>query len=558
MALDILIKGGTIIDGSGRPRYRGDVGISGDRVTAVGVVDEPAARVIDADGRFVTPGFIDGHTHLDAQLFWDPLGTSPAWHGVTSAVMGNCGFTLAPGRASGADLVIRSIERAEDMSRRAIELGVDWTWESYPDYLDAVERLHKGINIAGYVGHSAIRTYVMGERAYSEEASESDVERMRDAVRASISAGAIGFSTSRSPAHTTYGDDPVASRVASWSEVEALVDVMRELGTGIFQLALESRNSEDRLDFLSRLSDLAIASGRLTTFFVRDDKDLATLADTNRRGGRAVGQMNIKSVESVMNFQTVTPFDQLPAWKEFSALPLAEKRHRLSDVGARQRLVDAAINGHYITPVNAEPRPPDYESMIVLTSIEGSNESVATVAARRGVHPVELMVDLALETDFEQFFVQPITTQPEDKTYEELSDPNTVIAGSDAGAHLSQIMDSAIPTMLLSQWVRDRQRLTFEEAVRKLTSDIAQTWGLQNRGRIEEGFQADVVVFDPETIAPCLPKLQWDLPDGGPRLVQRAVGIDTVLVNGQISFEHGESTGARAGRLLRGGSVGKA
>ncbi|MCU1363639.1 MAG: hypothetical protein JWM55_1467 [Acidimicrobiaceae bacterium] len=558
MALDVLIKGGTIIDGSGRPRYRGDVGISGEKVTAVGVVNEPAARVIDADGRFVAPGFIDGHTHLDAQLFWDSLGTSPAWHGVTSAVMGNCGFTLAPGRASGADLVIRSIERAEDIARRAIELGVDWTWESYADYLDAVDRLPKGINIAGYVGHSAIRTYVMGERAYHEEANESDVEHMRNAVRASMSAGAIGFSTSRSPAHTTFGDDPVASRLASWSEVEALVDVMRELGTGVFQLAVESRNNEDRLDFLSRLSGLAIASGRPTTFFVRDDRDLAMLADTKRRGGRAVGQMNIKNPESVMNFQTITPFHQLPEWREFGELPLGEKRQRLSDVDARQRLVDAAINGHYVTKVNAEPRPPDYESMIVLTSMEGPNESVATVAARRGVSPVEAMVDLVLETDFEQFFVQPLATQTEDETYGALTDPNTVIAGSDAGAHISQIMDSAIPTILLSRWVRDKQRLTFEEAVRKLTSDIAQTWGLQNRGRLEEGFQADVVIFDPETVAPCMPKLQWDLPDGGPRLVQRAVGIDTVLVNGQVSFEDGELTGALAGRLLRGGSVGEA
>ena len=264
MPYDLVIKNGTVIDGSGLPRYRADVAVRHGRIAAIGRIREAAREVIDADGQVVTPGFVDGHTHMDAQVFWDPLGTCSCWHGVTTVVMGNCGFTLAPCGKPERYLVVRNLERAEDIAAEAMDAGIDWTWTTFPEFLDRVEGLPKGINYAGYIGHSALRTYVMGERAFEKEAGEDDLRAMERELRDAIRAGAIGFTTSRSPSHETPDRRPVASRLASWDEVRRLVGVMGDMNAGVFELAGERAGGDpERLrDYHVRLRDLAVETGR--------------------------------------------------------------------------------------------------------------------------------------------------------------------------------------------------------------------------------------------------------------------------------------------------------
>ena len=565
MAYDLLVKNGWVVDGSGRPRYRADVGVAGGRIVAIGRIRESAREVIDAEDRVVSPGFVDGHTHMDAQVFWDPLGTCSSWHGVTSVVMGNCGFTLAPCAKADRHLVVRNLERAEDIAAEAMDAGIDWTWTTFAEFLDAVEALPKGINYAGYLGHSALRTYVMGERAFEKAASEDDLEAMSRELRDGLRAGAIGFTTSRSPSHETPDRRPVASRLATWDEVRRLVGVMGEMGAGIFELAGEAvgRTAAD-LDGLreyhTRLRDLAVETGRPITWglFSRREapdiwcKYLDLLEETAAAGGRMFAQVHSRALAVVLSFKTNLPFDRLPVWRELRALPLAEQRTRLHDPELRRRLVEAARERDERRAIGAEARPAAYEWIFVMDTAEGPHRSVAEVARERGVDPVEVMIDLALEKDLERFFLQPIANEDQDHALELIKHPRTVVTFSDSGAHVSQIMDASLQTHLLAHWVRAKHALTLEQAVRMLSFDTATAWGFADRGLIREGFAADLVVFDPDTIAPEMPDVVRDLPAGARRLVQRARGIAATVVNGEVLLRDGKHTGALPGRLLRG------
>jgi N-acyl-D-aspartate/D-glutamate deacylase len=564
MAYDLVIRNGTVIDGTGAPGFRADVGIVGDRIATVGVIDEPGATEIDADGHVVTPGFVDGHTHLDAQICWDPLGTPVSSHGVTTVVMGNCGFTLAPCREPEAYLALRSLERAEDMSAEVLATGVQWRWETYREYLDAVEALPKGINYAGYVGHSALRTYVMGERAFSEPATDDDITAMRGELDDALRAGAVGFTTSRSPNHETSDDRPVASRLADWSEIERLVGVLGELGTGVFELANEQHeNVADRDDYYRRLRDLAVGTGRPVTFIVaatranpdRASSMLDNLDATAAAGGTMVGQTHVREFQAVLSFKTRMPFDRLPEWNELRSLPLDAQRAAFQDPEVRARLVDAAGRGGYARAIGAEVRAPEYAWIRVFDTPIPPYRTVTEVAAERRVDPALAMVDLALEHDFDQFFLQAFGNEVEDEVLTMLRHPHTIVATSDTGAHVSQIMDSSIPTHLLAYWVREREAITLEAAIRKMTSEPARLWGFTDRGVVREGAAADVNVIDTATVGPLMPEIAYDFPTGARRLRQGARGIAATVVGGTVLMRDGEHTGELPGRLLRGSPV---
>jgi N-acyl-D-aspartate/D-glutamate deacylase len=563
MAYDLVIRNGTVVDGSGAPRYRADVAVQGGRIAAIGRIRDKAKRTLDAEGHVVTPGFVDGHTHMDAQIFWDPIGSSSCYHGVTSVVMGNCGFTLAPCKREEADLVFRNLERAEDISRESMLAGIEWKWETFPQFLDVIDALPKGINYAGYIGHSALRTYVMGERAFTESASEDDLRRMCQTVQEAVRAGAIGFSTSRTLNHITADERPVASRVAAWPEVRAIVNAMGETGAGIFEIAGETpgRNPERIREYFDRLKSLAVESGVPLTFgmfSVRAAPDFwrayfALADEIAAAGGRVAVQAHSRALNVLLSFEAHTPFDKWEVWRDLRSLPLAQQKARLHDPALKRRLVEVA-SAPYSGPriVGAEARPPEWEWVYPMTSIGREERSMAELAAARGVHPAELMIDLALENDLRMFFRQPIANENQDHVLEMMKHPRSVVTFSDSGAHVAQIMDSSLQTHLLSHWVREKQALSLEEAVRLITYDTATMWGLHDRGLLRVGMAADLAVFDPATVAPRMPEVVHDLPAGAKRLRQKADGMRATIVAGEVLLENNEHTGALPGRLIRG------
>ena len=556
----LVVRNGTVVDGTGFPSYRADVGVRDDRIVAIGRIREKGAEEIDAEGHLVTPGFVDGHTHMDAQVFWDPLGTCSCWHGVTTAVMGNCGFTLAPARRGEEALVIRNLEKAEDIPAEALAEGVTFTWERFRDYLDAVDATPKGINYAGYVGHSALRTWAMGERAFEEAASPDDVAAMADELRDALQAGAVGFTTSRTHNHWTSDGRPVASRVAEWSELVALVTAMGEAGDGIFELsnesAMASPDPATRAEYAKRLHDLAVSTGVPTTFGVTSFgdpnrwKELLDVIDAVAdHGGRMFGQATGKESGVLFSFKTWLPFDKMPVWSDIRRLPLDEQAAALRRPDVREQLVAAAREGTYQLG-NETPRPPDFDRLYVMERTVGDNPTLAAVAKERDVHPAEVVIDLGLESNFEQFFTQVTGNANPVEVQTILEHPRTVMTFSDAGAHVSQIINP-LQTHLLAYWVREREVFSWEEGVRMITFAPATAWNLLDRGLVREGYFADLNVIDPATLAPELPTVTTDLPGGATRLFQKSAGILATVVAGEVVFRDRTHTGALPGRLIR-------
>jgi len=568
MGLDLLIRNGTIVDGSGAARYRGDVGVRDGRIVEIGHVGSVAERTIDADGLIVAPGFVDGHTHMDAQVAWDPIGSCSCWHGVTTVIMGNCGFALAPCRPEEREWFARCLTAVEDIPTEAMLTGIDWTWETFPEYLANVDRLPKAINYGAYIGHSALRMYVMGKRALSEVATADDLARMAAAVREAMRAGAMGFSSSRSTTHVTPDDTPVASRIAEWSEVDRLVGAMAEVGAGIFQVGPDISGGAAQRAFLARLKRVALESGRPVMFGTiasrqGDDPNpwtyqLEYLDECAAAGARVWGQTTTRSINAIFSLKSYLPFDVLPAWRELRRLPLAEQKARLADPATRRALVadearmkprDNVFQGG--GAATTDPRRPDYGNLYAMKDVEWNDPTVAELATARGQHPVEVMIDLALAND-NQVFVQPLVNERPDHVLGMLRHPRTLATFSDSGAHVCQEMGSSLQTHMLSYWVRAKQAFTLEQAVRKLSHDNAAAWGLADRGLLEAGYRADLVLFDAERVRPAMPTVEADLPGGARRLVQKAEGIAATIVNGVVTLENGRSTGRLPGVLLRG------
>jgi len=568
MALDLLIKNGTVVDGSGAPRYRGDVGVRDGRIVEVGRVGSVAERTIDADGLIVAPGFVDGHTHMDAQVAWDPIGSCSCWHGVTTVIMGNCGFALAPCKPEEREWFARCLTAVEDIPTESMMSGIDWTWETFPEYLAHVERMPKAINYGAYIGHSALRMYVMGKRALDQTATPDDLRRMEAAVEEAIRAGAMGFSSSRSTTHVTPDNTPVPSRIADWTEVDRLVGVMGRLGSGIFQVGPDISGGAAQRAFLARLKRVALESGRPVMFGTiasRQGEDpnpwtyqLDYLDECAAAGATVWGQSGTRSINAIFSLKSYLPFDVLPAWRELRRLPLAEQKARLADPATRKVLVaeearmkprDNVFQGG--GAATTDPRRPDYDNLYAMKDVEWNDPTVAELAAARGQHPVEVMIDLSLAND-NQVYVQPIVNERPEQILGMLRHPRTLATFSDSGAHVCQEMGSSLQTHMLSYWVRARQAFTLEQAVRKLAHDNAAAWSLADRGVLQPGYRADLVVFDAERVRPAMPTVEADLPGGARRLVQKAEGIAATVVNGEVTLEHGEPTGRRPGVLLRG------
>ena len=568
MGLDLAIRNGTIVDGSGAPRFQADIGIQDGQIVEIGRIRSGASQVIDAEGHMVAPGFIDGHTHMDAQVAWDPLGSCSCWHGVTSVIMGNCGFALAPCQPDQREWIARCLEAVEDIPTEAMMAGINWTWETFPEYLDNVDKLPKAINYGAYLGHSALRMYTMGERALSETANEDDLRDMGASISEALKAGALGFSTSRASTHVTPDGSPIASRIADWTEIDYLVDVMAQHNRGIFQIGPDTSSGEAHKTFLARLKKVAVDSGRpvmFGTIATRQGIDphpwqsqMQYLDDTVAAGGRVYGQTTTKPIIALFSVKSYLPFDNLPIWRELRHLPISEQWRRFADPDTRRALVaaEAGMKPRDNTfqgggAATTDPKKPDYSNLFALKGVDWDDPSVDELAQQRNQHPVEVMLDLMIENE-DQLFVQPLVNETPDDVLGMLRHPRTLATFSDSGAHVCQEMGSSLQTHLLSYWVRKREMFSLEEAVRMVTFDNASAFELADRGLLRPGYQADIVVFDEATIKPRLPTVESDLPGGSRRLVQKADGIAATVVNGVPTFLHGESTGHYPGEVLRG------
>ncbi len=562
MDFDLKITGGTIIDGTGRPGYAGDVAIKDGKIAALGDVKGRAAETIDAKGRVVTPGFVDIHTHYDAQLLWDRMMTISPWHGVTTVVMGNCGFTVAPTRPEHRGLIMQTLEKVEGMSLEALEggLGYDWPFETFEQYLDTIERRGTAINCAAQIGHTALRLYVMGEEATERAATEDEISRMRAIVKHAIKAGAVGFATSKAVTHVGFGGKPVPSRKATLDELKTLIGALREAGGGVVQTAV------GRELFLAEMAEIAKETGVPITWTALlagmtggndgHRRMLAQSEELARQGLPITPQVACRPLNFELTFKEPFIFEGMTSvFAPISAARDVETKIRVyQDPEFRAKFKAKAGPGGDSKYQDRWERawiswcPSD-------TTLEERN--IAEVARERNVDPIDFVLDLSIANKLEARFRFAIFNYDEGEVLNLLKSPSTVIGLSDAGAHASQLCDACFSTYLLGHWVRERNAIPLEKAVWMLTARPAQVFHISDRGRLEVGLAGDVVVFDPDRISASRLRRVHDLPKGADRLVSEASGIDAVVVNGTTIRREGRdmvaADGPLPGRLLRHG-----
>ncbi|HLG69343.1 MAG TPA: amidohydrolase family protein [Chloroflexota bacterium] len=553
MEHDLLIKNGLVVDGSGLPAYRADVGIRDGRIVEIGRLNTAsAARTIDADGLVVAPGFIDHHTHLDAQLLWDPYGTSAPEHGVTSVITGNCGLTLAPVAAGREEDLVQSFVRVEAMPRKALEAGVPWGWHSFGDYLDALDG-RVGVNVGVQVGHIAVRHQVMGDEATERSATPNEIERMRALVREAMLAGALGFSTNRNPRHMREDGKPVASRLADDDELFALCDVLAELNSGVIQTIL----GLSKPDHMAWYETLAQRTGRPVTWqsvqhrWIAPDmwrEQLAGLDGIFGKGLQTYGLANTQPLMRRFALKNAQVFDEFPTWKTLMFLPETARKQAFASPETRAKL-RAELD---------DPKPSNFHKRWDLVTIYRTRDerfqgkSVAELAAARGSSGLDAFLDLSLEEDLETVFESANTGGDPVAMGEILRDPHVLVGISDAGAHVQFGATFGYSTTLLGMWVRDRQIMSLEQAIHKLTFQVASVYDIRDRGLLRPGYAADLTLFDPATVKSGEPEWVEDYPASTKRLIQRSEGLHYTIVNGRVICEDGRLSGDLPGQVLRG------
>ena len=557
--LDLVIKNGWIVDGTGAPGFAGELAIHQGKIVAVDPrISESARRVIDAGGQVVAPGFIDVHTHYDAQVLWDPLCTSSSWHGSTTVVTGNCGFTLAPCRPEDRDYITRMLAVVEDMSLEALQKGITWSWEDFPGYLQTIAQRPKAINVGCYVGHSAVRRYVMGADC-RRTATEAEIARMQDVVAGALRAGALGFSTSRIPLHVDGEGKSVPSFYAEMPELLALARTLHDVGRGVFEVTAKMvlPQGEHEAGDLADLVALAKTSGRPVTWasvrylptypgrtsFILSEVQKAVA----REGVHLHPQIGCRPFETYMNWQKLMPvFAHLPTWREVMFLSIPEKTavlaHPETRAKMRSEVAGATFFNGWKYVVVKEAKRPQHKSL------EG--QSIAAIAHTQGKEPVDIYLDLCVAEECATEFLYYAVDVEEEPLGRMLQDPNTLLE-TDAGAHLTSLCNADFPSYLLAHWVRDKGVLSLEQAVAHLTTRPAGVVGLTDRGRLQPGCAADVVIFESKRIRGGHLRTAYDLPAQQPRLIQEAEGIHMVLVNGEVTLEEGKHTGALPGQVVR-------
>ncbi|HEY6982074.1 N-acyl-D-amino-acid deacylase family protein [Reyranella sp.] len=558
MSYDLKITGGTIIDGTGKPGFVGDVGIKKGKLAAIGKAEGPAETTIDARDRAVSPGFVDVHTHYDAQVLWDRMLSISPWHGVTTTVIGNCGFGVAPTRAAHRKLILQTLEKVEGMSLDALQAGLGDTWpfETFPQYLDTLETRGMAINVAALFGHTPLRLYVMGEASTERPATADEVAAMKKLVREAMEAGAIGFGTSMSVSHNGYAGKPVPSRQATVQEMEALVSVMGEMKRGLMQITIGREFSTKAMAEVSRKYGIPVTWTALLSYLYGPGghrKQLALAAEQRKSGAMVIPQVSCRPLNFEFTFAEPFIFDVMKFMNELAvedARAPGARRRAYADPAWRRKFTAE------LTPLFQ--RWWDRTIIAWAPSARELEELPLAVAARKlGKDPVDLALDLALANDLQARFRMAVMNFDEAEVAELITDPNTIIALSDAGAHASQLCDACYSTHLLGHWVRERKTFTLEQAVHNLTQRPAEMFGISDRGVLAEGRPADVVVFDPKTVGPGPLRRIYDLPAGADRLVSEANGIDAVIVNGVLIRRDGRDAVAAderlPGRLLRHG-----
>ena len=557
MSYDLLIKNGTIVDGSGSLAFRGDVAISAGKIVEVGKISGTSARVVDASDLIVAPGFIDPHTHYDAQICWDPLITCSSWHGVTTVIVGNCGVGLAPCKPAERDVATWNLVHVEAIPYDVLNQGLPWDWESFPQYMEATAKRGIGINVGFLAALSPFRQYVMGDDAMSRAATPTETARIRALLHEAMAAGAVGISLTVMPQHLGYKAQPLACRLASHEELRAYASILRELGRGTIEIALTKQPSTVSDKEYALLELLALESGRPVTWLNLRDRDDAPEAWSEtldkvkpllERGCRP--QVAVRPL--IVDFNLQNPF-------LFASMNSMKRVFEDKAIAAQKR-VYAEAEFRRTFAAELERRTVFYDMWERTKIKEVTNprlktaewKSVAEVARERGVAPLDAFFDLAIEDDLATDYMTPLLDMNEERVAKKFSDPRTMIGISDGGAHVDMLCNAGYPSYLLGTYVREKQVLSLEHAIRRITSEPARFFGLSDRGMLRPGLAADITIFDMHTISsPERPEIRHDLPGGGRRLVTQAEGIQYTIVNGQVLYEGRRHLGALPGQVLR-------